>query len=327
MTPKLEIPGHIIPANEYTKVISLDCDPTYKVTIEIDDIVFYDTTPLFQTSPIVLGREVQYLPINNGHGTVNKLNSIMKRVLPIRPKVSEHRKKHFNIFMERVALPQIKKEVDYYLDGNRLIYDPDSWLDHFVGGKKNEMINALSNARNKLLSDSRFTVFGKIEKIVNTDNDLKMPRTISCQSPEVRALLGPFYYAIEKMWPKILCYYSKPANNEDLASFITEYFIDEGNHVMIEGDFSSYDSTNQSFFMDYDKDIYNYLYSKMEFQEEDVNLRKFFNETNLIINDYELNAKMSLDGQVPSGKGNTTEGNTRRSGLIFWYWCWFRIIA
>jgi len=204
-------------------------------------------------------------------------------------------------------------------------------MEHLPNKKRKEMAGAWESVNQRFNKIKReFVGMTKIEKGENTGTmnsngekvgyekcgEVKDPRLVVFQQKETRAVMGPFYYALEKAWQKYLNGYGEPSNYSGLCHHIQDKVnrLGEGDPIVVCKDISKFDKNEYHELLENDVDVYDYAFEHMDFPDYiSEEMIKNYNLIDTEMKDLKMGVHYMLNGTVPSGRNNTTEGNTRRN--------------
>jgi hypothetical protein len=302
---------------------------------------------IFQKSLIITGECNQSVPYAFTSSVGNNLNALFARQLAARVELNPRKVKSFLHYDKNIYLPALKQMILRRKEQNLWNYDIDKWLSTLTAPKRKEMRMALARYVKSGKHPSTFETMPKIEKtnnyIVGTELDIlygKVPfevknvRAIMYQSPQHRAIMGPFYSVFQRLWEEELNGYCEPCNYTQLCDKLDTMLYDLGgipdDISVISTDYSKYDMSFTPETLTVDLELYQFGLENMTFlpyrdDEYDINILTEMGDlsdcqtTECKILSYKMGIQVRLYGCVPSGRNNTTEGNTRRNAEVVCY--------
>jgi len=207
---------------------------------------------------------------------------------------------------------------------NIFYYSVQKYYDHLSTKQKQEFNDVKKEiektGRIKTSNILIFGIFQKLgEKLINTVGSLSKVRNISGSPSTLKYIIGPFIYAIQKLIYNIDPAHSIPGSDMKLSREINESYkkLRSRNVLAISIDGSSFDSTQFKIIL-FCIDLYIYTSILMITPLHTLHfpfMVIFTALSTLDIIGYSSVIGYIVRGTVPSGKSNTTLGNSQRSAF------------
>lgn len=223
-------------------------------------------------------------------------------------------------------------------------FDYQEWFEHLESARKREStvhFDKLLSGRPVPEKPSKAHV--KIDEKHDMSEKLARPRVIVAAAPARKPLEGPFFYALESVFD---CYrsgglvygidgYCGRKNWEELGADVTDAWLNILDPVFLCYDVSAFDASQHSELMEIcDVEFYkevllnpyvkngigsHYQSDLPDFEQLVTSISTDAVAEGHYLHEYRALVEWLIDGTVPSGRNNTTEGNTRRSCWYFRY--------
>jgi len=202
------------------------------------------------------------------------------------------------------------------------------WLERYNGKKYDKYFEAYTKyvENNFYLGECvdpcDMRMHSKTDEKVFVDYNSAQPkiksRTVTEQSDVCKVLMGPLINFISSILKKVDPAYGSGLNMDQMCTKFTSWLNKYTDHVIVCIDGSAFDSTQYAEIME---ETDNWLYQKViDMREGEIagycnikDLRNICANTKQNVRNKYF--KYTINGTVPSGKMNTSEGNTRRSAL------------
>lgn len=229
---------------------------------------------------------------------------------------------------------------------DRFNFSYQDWFQHLEGSAKPEVDKEFSYyvfGRDKPTPLSRS--FVKIDEKHDMSAKLARPRVIVAAPPSKKPFEGPFFYALEKAFDHFRLQgvdlgipgYCGSKNWDQLGQSVTDAWHNIYDPCFVCYDISSFDASQHGEIMKVtDQEFYGLVLENQFVNGQLIGhygssypelVRSVTNYTTQAYADGYINGENKVlvewrsDGIVPSGRNNTTEGNTRRSAWYFKYAC------
>jgi hypothetical protein len=200
----------------------------------------------------------------------------------------------------------------------------DSWIERYSGSQKLLYSEAYNDYLDGKKCDPRlFKNHVKTdEKILVTYNDSKFKiksRNITAQSDICKVISGPVVDYISGVMKICMPQYGPGKNADDRCNLFKEWLDSTPNAIIITSDASGFDSTQFACIQELDKMVYR------DFVNRHSEINEYANSSDVlnVLTEVEQNVigaiPYVIDGTQPSGKMNTTQGNTLRNICYNWY--------
>lgn len=301
--------------------------------------------PRYEASTVLKGPYFINIPQSTGFHTCARTltAAVLGRALAPVPAPAKKVLREYLDFYRSVVIPQAMDQLV------RFKFSFDDWLEHVESSKRNAVIKShgkyvlgksdLPNTAESFVKvDEKFPLYSKIPR----------PRCIIAASPDIKPIEGPFYHALESCWDyksgtkQGLRGYCGSKNWTELADAISSAWNRMSDPVFVMYDVSGFDASQHAEIMSvtdsgfYEKILandnvklqlsahYGACYPKLVSSVRNISISstaRFNTPTGR-----KVLMKWVTKGGVPSGRNNTTEGNTRRSASYFQFACFRKSI-
>jgi len=201
----------------------------------------------------------------------------------------------------------------------------DEWIVHYPGSKKKAILRSKEACESEYLTKNIiYSGFPKTdEKVCDSTEKLPRPRWVSGPSTWYKIVTGPFFYSLSYRLEQVLPGYCVSKNFCELGNWYSKAISSIPNPVVFCGDGSAFDSTQHREILEVaDVEFYNSLIDVVDLVDSLVcesEIRRYVSWIDH--RGYGKWHAYTLSGTQPSGKSNTTEGNTRRTVLYYAFIC------